>query len=69
MTAEILLVILLVAALVLAAGVGALILAAFGPAGWFVVLALLVAAALVWRFAAAPADWPGEDLHDDRRAG
>ncbi len=69
MTAEILLVILLFAATVFAAGLGALVLAAFGATGWFVVLALVVTAVLVWRFVSAPADWPTEDLQDDWRAG
>lgn len=68
MTIEILLVILLLAGAAVVAGLGALLLAAFGPAGWIVVLALFAAAALVWRFAAAPADWQGEDLRDDWRA-
>lgn len=68
MTAEILLVILLLAATAIAAGVGALVLAAFGPTGWLVVLAAVVTAALALRFAAAPADWTGEDARDDWRA-
>ena len=69
MTAEILLMILLLAATALAAGVGALILSAFGSVGWLFVFALIVTAAMVWRLAAAPADWNAEDLQDDWRAG
>ncbi len=69
MTAEILLLMILSVATVVAAGAAALILAAFGPTGWFVVLALAVTGALAVRFAAAPAEWPPEDLRDDRRAG
>jgi hypothetical protein len=73
MTAEILLVILACAATVFAAGVAALILAAFGGTGWFVILAFAVAAALAWRLAAAhleaKAGWAREDLRDDWRAG
>jgi hypothetical protein len=69
MTIELLLVILLIAGAAVLAGLGVLLLAAFGPAGWIVVLALLAAAAVVWRIAAAPADWQGEDLRDDWRAG
>ena len=69
MTADILLVMILSAATLVAAGLAALILAAFGPTGWFVVLALAVTGALAWRFAAAPADWPTDDLRDDWRAG
>lgn len=69
MTAEILLVILLVAAAGLAVGLGTLVFATLGPAGWLVVLALFVTAALGWRFAVAKADWPGDDLQDDWRVG
>jgi hypothetical protein len=69
MTADILLAILLTTAALVAAGLGALILAAFGPTGWFVVAALVVTGALAQRFAAAPADWRNEDLRDDWRAG
>jgi uncharacterized membrane protein YgaE (UPF0421/DUF939 family) len=72
MTAELLLVFFLFAATAVAAGVGALILAAFGPSGWFVILALAVTAALAARLAAAHlasrARWSNEDLRDDWRA-
>lgn len=69
MTADILLVMLLSVATLAAAGLAALILAAFGPTGWFVVLALAVTGALALRFATAAADWPAEDIGDDWRAG
>jgi len=69
MTAEVVLVIVVLAAAVVAAGLGALIVTAFGPTGWFVILALVVTGVLAIRFAAARADWPPEDLRDDWRAG
>jgi hypothetical protein len=73
MTAELLLLVLLLVATALAAALGALILAAFGQAGWFVILALVVTAGLAWRLAAAHLgarlSWPAEDLRDDWRAG
>lgn len=73
MTVEILLVILACAVAALAAGVAALIFAAFGGTGWFVILAFCVAAALAWRLAAtyleAKAVWSRDDLRDDWRAG
>lgn len=69
MTAEIVLVILLLIGTMLAACVGAVVLAAFGPTGWFVLLALLVTGALIWRFALARIDWQNDDLRDDWRAG
>lgn len=69
MTAEIVLVLLLLAATLLAAGLAAVILAALGPAGWIVVLALIVTGALVWRIVVGRATWSGEDLQDDWRAG
>jgi len=73
MTAEILLLVLIGAATLFAAGIGALILSAFGSAGWFVILALAVTALLALRLLAlhlaARASWLGEDLSDDWRAG
>ncbi len=73
MTAEILLLLFLSVATLLAAGLGALILAAFGQTGWFVILALLVTGFLVWRFTAAQlaarSDWLRDDLRDEWRAG
>jgi hypothetical protein len=73
MTAEILLFLFLFAATALAAGLGAIILAAFGQTGWFVILALVVTGLLAWRLAAAHlaarSEWLNEDLRDDWRAG
>lgn len=73
MTAEVLLVCLSVAAAVLAAGLSAVVLTAFGPAGWLVIAALALAFALAGRllFArlGATASWLREDLRDDWRAG
>ncbi len=72
MTAEVLLFLFLFAATALSAGLGALILAAFGQTGWFVIVALAVTAALVWRVTAtrlaATSGWSNEDLRDDWRA-
>jgi len=69
MTAEVVLVILLAAALVLAAGLAALMLAAFGPGAWVAILGMALAAAVALRFAAArPRRAPG-DFRDDWRAG
>lgn len=57
----------------LSAGVAALIVAAFGPAGWLLVLALAVGAALTLRFVAdrqaERAGLANEDLLDTWRAG
>jgi mannitol-specific phosphotransferase system IIBC component len=74
MTADILLVLLLTGAAALTAAGSALILAAFGPTGWFVILALGISAALVWRLAAAQLaararSWTRDDLADDWRPG
>ena len=68
MTAEILLVLLLLAGALAATGLVALILSAFGPAGWLVVIALAVAGVLAWRFIAARVTW-SDELQDDWRAG
>lgn len=72
MTAEAVLLVLVLAATALSAGIGALILAAFGPGGWLVILALGLAAILAFRLAAwrlaAHAAWAKDDLLDDWRA-
>lgn len=68
MTAEMLLVLLLLAGGLVATGLVALILSAFGPAGWLLVVALVVAGVLAWCFVAARVTW-SEDLQDDWRAG
>jgi membrane protein implicated in regulation of membrane protease activity len=71
MTAEVLLLFLLFAATAVAAGVAALLLAAFGQAGWFLILALVVAAGLAWRIAEAHtrAARGDENLRDEWRRG
>jgi uncharacterized membrane protein len=69
MTAEILLILLLAAASLVATGVGALVLAAFGATGWLVLLAFAVTAALAFRFALADAEWPADEFGEDTRAG
>lgn len=73
MTAEILLLVLVFAATLIAAGIGALILSAFGSTGWFVILALVVtgllAACLVALHLAARLDGAHKDLADEWRAG
>ena len=73
MTAEALLVVLLAAAAALAAAVSALILAAFGETGWFVLAALIVTGAFAGRLVvahlASHAASPREDLRDDWRIG
>lgn len=73
MTADILLLVLVLAAMLLATGIGALILSAFGSTGWFVILALVVTAVLAARLVAlhlkARSDWAHEDLADEWRAG
>ena len=73
MTADVLLLLILTSCATLATGLGFAILSAFGKAGWFVILALLVAAALALRFFWARLslrlDRFGEDLRDEWRAG
>lgn len=73
MTAEILLMLLVFAATLLAAGIGALILSAFGSTGWFVIVALVVTGILATRLVvlhlAARSDWARDDLVDEWRAG
>jgi hypothetical protein len=73
MTAEILLLVLIGAVALLAAGIGALILSAFGSTGWFVILALgvtvLLAGWLVALHLASRAEWTGDGLTDEWRAG
>ena len=73
MTAEVLLIVLLAAAAALAAALSALILAAFGQTGWFVLVALTVTVALAGRLLAArlaaQANWSRDDLRDDWRVG
>ncbi|MBP7242671.1 hypothetical protein [Amaricoccus sp.] len=73
MTAEVLLLVLVLVGTALSAGIGALILAALGPGGWLVIVALGLAAALVVRLAArrlaAHATWARDDLRDEWRAG
>lgn len=69
MTAELLVVILLVAATGVVAGVAALILAALGPAGWLVIVALAAVCAIVIRFAMRRNEWSGDDLRDEWRPG
>lgn len=69
MTAEVLLLCLSLAAAAIAAGISALILAAFGLAGWVVIAALALVGALAWRLAsarlAASANWLRDDLRDE----
>lgn len=73
MTAEILLLVLLFSATALSAGLAALIVATLGAAGWLVVLALAVCAALALRLVAdrlaAHAGLANKDLLDTWRAG
>lgn len=73
MTADVLLLLILTSGATLATGLGFAILSAFGKAGWFVILALFVAVALVLRFfwarLAVRLNRFGEDLHDEWRAG
>ena len=73
MTAEVLLLCLSAAAAVVAAGLSALILTAFGAAGWLVIAAFAIVAAVALRLAsarlAATASWLRDDLRDDWKAG
>lgn len=72
MTTEALLLVLVLAATTLSAGLGALILATLGPGGWLVIAALALGGALAFRVAAtrlaAHAVWAKDDLLDDWRA-
>ncbi len=73
MTADILLLLVLSAATMVTAGLGALLVGFLGQIGWFIVAASLLAAGLAcrltWTRLAATADWRGEDLRDEWRAG
>jgi hypothetical protein len=72
MTAEILLLLMLGASAAAAAAAGALILAAFGQTGWFVILALIVTGLLAIRllaaYLAARSEWLRDDLRDEWRS-
>ncbi len=67
MTAEILVVIFLVFAASAAAGLGALILAALGSAGWLVIVALAVVGGALLLFALHRSDWKRDGLRDEWR--
>lgn len=73
MTAEIVLLIALFAATVLAAGVGALIVATLGQSGWIVVAGGVLVVAVLWRYAVAQPTarngWMNEKAGDEWRAG